>query len=419
VKILILTLVFPPDNVSTAHIVGRLAAEFAREGHQVVALTSTPHYHPDAGGLWRQQLRRVVGRLVQRSDIDGVTAYHVWMPSKNRQPAARVIAWLWFHAATTVLGMVVGTGSDVILAPSPPLTIGVEARLLGLRHRAPFVYNVQEVYPDVAVTLGAIRNRSIIRVLKSLESWVYAKARFVTVIGARMRSNLLAKGVPPEQVVTIPNFVDPDELPIRPANNPFAATHGLVGRFVVSYAGNFGVPQGLHTVIQAAQLLRDMENIEFVLIGDGSAAGELRRHVESEGLRNVRFLPFQPFDLVPDIYAASDICLVPQAEGTGLHGLPSKIYRIMACGRPMIGICDADSEVAELIREAQCGLVVRPNDPDALAVAVKAAFTSGPAWHLRGAQGRSFVQQRYSVREVANAYLDLFESARSGAAVSA
>ena len=122
----------------------------------MVVLTSTPHYHPDDVELWRQQLRRVVGRLIQRSDIDGVTAYHVWMPSKNRQPGARLIAWLWFHVATTVVGMVVGSGSDVILAPSPPLTIGVEARLLGLRHRVPFVYNVQEVHPDVAIALGAI-----------------------------------------------------------------------------------------------------------------------------------------------------------------------------------------------------------------------------------------------------------------------
>ena len=105
---------------------------------------------------------------------------------------------------------------------------------------------------------------------------------------------------------------------------------------------------------------------------------------------------------------------MPQAEGLPvLHGLPSKIYRIMACGRPILGICDADSEVAELIREAQCGVVVRPNDPDALAVAVKAAFASGPAWNLRGARGRSFVQQRYSVHEAANAYLALFEGARS------
>jgi colanic acid biosynthesis glycosyl transferase WcaI len=413
VKILILTLVFPPDNVSTAHIVGRLAAEFAHAGHQVVVLTSTPHYHPDADGRWRQKLRPVVGPLVQRSDTDGVTAYHVWMPSKNQQPAARLVAWLWFHAATTVLGMVVGTGSDVIVAPSPPLTIGVEARLLGLRHRAPFVYNVQELYPDVAIALGAIRNGSIIRLLKWLERWVYAQARFVTVIGARMRSNLLAKGVPPEEVITIPNFVDADELPIRPRNNAFAAAHGLDGRFVVSYAGNLGVPQGLNTVIQAAQLLREAENIEFVLIGDGAAAGDLRRQAESLGLRNVRFLPFQPFDVVPDIYAASDVCLVPQAAGTGLHGLPSKIYRIMACGRPMIGMCDPDSEVADLIRDAQCGLVVRPNDPEALAVAVTTASESGPAWNLRGAQGRSFVQRWYSVGEVTTAYLSLFEGARS------
>jgi colanic acid biosynthesis glycosyl transferase WcaI len=413
VKILILTLVFPPDNVSTAHIIGRLASEFARAGHDVVALTSTPHYHPDDISGWRQKLKPVFGRLVQQSQSDGVTAYHVWMPPKNRPLGARLVAWLWFHISTTVLGILAGRGSDVILAPSPPLTIGVEAWMLGLWHRIPFIYNVQEVHPDVAVTLGAIRRPSIVRLLRALESWVYARAKYVTVIGSGMRANLLAKGVPAEKLMTIHNFVDPDELPIRPRDNPFAVAHQLVGRFVVSYAGNLGVPQGLTTVLEAARMLRETKDIEFLLIGDGSAAADLRRHAEQNGIENVRFLPFQPFSAVPDIYAASDICLVAQAEGTGLQGLPSKIYRIMACGRPVIGICDADSEVAALIGEARCGAVVRPNDPPALAAAVHAAFVDSSSWSGRGAEGRRFVQDRYAVGTVTKQYTELLERAKS------
>lgn len=410
-KILLLTLVFPPDNVSTAHIVGRLAAEFVRAGHDVVALTSIPHYHPDEAGDWRALMTPVFGGLVRRSRIDGVTAYHVWMPGKNRPLLSRLVAWCWFHVATTMLGIGAGRGSRVILAPSPPLTIGVEARLLGLWHRAPFLYNVQEVWPDVAIALGAIRRPWLLRALHALERWVYDRARFVTVIGDGMRANLLAKGVVPEKVVTIPNFVDPDELPVRPRDNAFAREQEAGDRFVVSYAGNLGVPQGLGTVLDAAQLLKDEPRVLFLLIGDGSAARELRERAVREGLNNVRFLSFQPYGRVPDIYAASDVCLVAQAHGTGVHGLPSKIYRILACGRPMVGICDPESEVAALIAQAGCGVVVHPNDPAALAAAIRQALAEGPAWNDRGARGRRFVADRFSVGTVAAAYLRLFDRA--------
>lgn len=407
-KVLLLTLVFPPDNVSTAHIVGRLAAEFVRAGHDVVALTSIPHYHPDDAGEWRARMTPVFGGLARRSRVHGVTAYHVWMPGKNRPLASRLVAWCWFHAATMVLGIGVGRGCRVILAPSPPLTIGVEAWLLGLWHRIPFVYNVQEVHPDVAIALGAVRRPWMVRLLKALEKWVYGRSRFVTVIGDGMKSNLLSKGVPSAKIVTIPNFVDPDELPVRSRDNAFSREHGVVDRFVVSYAGNLGVPQGLGVVLGAARLLRGT-NALFLLIGDGSAAADLRERAARDGLDNVRFLPFQPYSRVPDIYASSDVCLVAQAPGTGLHGLPSKVYRIMACGRPIVAICDPESEVAALVGEAQCGVVVDPTSADALASAIRRAIDEGPGWAARGSRGRQFVQDRYSVGAVAGQYLQLLE----------
>lgn len=412
-KVLIPSLVYPPDNVSTAHVVGRLALELRKAGHEVVVLTSTPHYHPGDVAAWRRAPDRVLGPLVLRSRADGVVAYHVWMPGKANPVPVRLLSWVWFHLVTTLLGLFAARGTDIILAPSPPLTIGLTAWVLGALRGVPFVYNVQEVYPDVAVTLGAIRQPWLIRLFHAIESWVYARARAVTVIGSGMRTNLLLKGVPPDKVVTIPNFVDPDELPVRPRDNGFARTHGLLGVFVVSYAGNFGVPQGLGTVLDAARRLRDQSGILFVLVGDGAALGALRAQVEREALANVRLLPFQPYALVPDIYASSDICLVPQAEGTGLQGLPSKIYRIMACGRPIVGICDADSEVAALIVESGCGTTVRPGDSSALAGAVSEAFADRERWSSRGAQGRQFVQNAYSVERVAGQYIELLEGLAS------
>jgi colanic acid biosynthesis glycosyl transferase WcaI len=413
VKILILNLTFPPDNVSTAHIVGRLAREIVERGHEVVVLTSTPHYHAEDVDSGSIKLTPVVGPLVLRSGSPGLTAYHVWMPDKNRPLGWRLISWFWFHLATLLIGLFVGRRAAVIFTASPPLTMGCEARLLGLWHRIPFVYNVQEVHPDVAIALGAVRRPSFIRWLRRLEDWVYSRARFVSVIGSGMRSNLVAKGVPEDKLVTITNFVDADELPIRPRNNPFAVAHHLVDRFVVSYAGNLGVPMGLTTVLAAAKLLTSCSEIVFVLIGDGSAAAELHRYAAEHGVTNVNFLPFQPYTAVPDIYATSDVSLVAQAPGTSLHGLPSKIYRIMACGRPILGVCELSSEVAETIRRAECGTVVPPNDPTAIAEAIKNAYDNRVSWNDKGGRGRQFVIEQFSVKRVADEYTALLARAAS------
>jgi colanic acid biosynthesis glycosyl transferase WcaI len=174
------------------------------------------------------------------------------------------------------------------------------------------------------------------------------------------------------------------------------------------------VPQGLTTVLDAAKLLATCPKIVFVLIGDVSAASDLRRHALQHQLTNVMFLPFQPYSIVPDIYATSDVSLVPQAEGTSLFGLPSKIYRIMACGRPVLAVSDATSELAALISgHADCGAVVGPNDPEALAQMIKRAYDDRLWWSSKGARGREFVVEQYSVKKVADAYTALLTRAAS------
>ncbi len=415
-KILVLSLVFPPDNVSTAHVVGSLASGFRQAGHDVVVLTSTPHYHNDDDGRWREGLERQLGSLVVKSAADGLVSYHVRMPDKANPVLVRLVSWVWYHVVSTVIGLGISRGCHVILAvPPPPLTIALTAWLLGAFRGIPFVYNVQEVYPDVAVALGALKRQPAVALFRAIERFVYRKARAITVISAGMLANLAAKGVPAAKILQIPNFVDPDELPIRPRDNAFAIQHGLGGRFVVSYAGNMGVPQGLGTVLEAARQLADAPEILFLLVGDGAALPALRAQAERDGLANVRFLPYQPYAVVPDLYAASDVCLVPQAEGTAHHGLPSKVYRIMACGRPILGICDAQSEVAALLAESGCGVSVRPGDPDALAGAVAAALADRERWSSRGAQGRQFVTHTYAADRVTGQYLGLLERLASGA----
>jgi colanic acid biosynthesis glycosyl transferase WcaI len=330
-RVLVLSLVFPPDAVSTAQIMGDLVQDLRESGHSVFVITTTPHYNRDPDAEARQPMRRWWGRLIQRGDYYGAPVFHTAMPAKSGSVPLRLLAWALFHLLSLLVGIFSVRKVEVIIAPSPPLSIGVVAWLLGMWHRAPFIYNVQELYPDIAINLGAVRNPAMIGLLFALERFVYAKASRVTLIADRMRRRLLEKGIPPDRAVVVPNFVDVGLLQAVAAPNGFTREFGLDGKFVVCYAGNLGPAQGLETLLDASRLLADESGIVVVLVGGGTLWNALAERIQGEQLSNVRLLPHQPFARVPEIYGASDLSVVPQAANIGADAVPSKVYRIMSC----------------------------------------------------------------------------------------
>jgi colanic acid biosynthesis glycosyl transferase WcaI len=403
-RVLVLTLLFPPDGVSTAQIVGDLVIDLATHGHELTVFTTTPHYNRDVVAETLQPLRNWWGPVLRRSTYHGVPVYHVRVPRKGRSVVMRLVAWSVFHAVSTIASFAYGPGTQLIFAPSPPLTMGLNAWLIGRLKRCPFIYNVQEIYPDIAISLGALRNRALIRLAFSLERFVYSRAAAITVIAPRMRERLLTKGVPERKLKVIPNSVDLAQMSLKARDNAFAREYGLLDGFIVSYAGNLGPAQGLETVLDAAAQLQTSDGPLIVFIGGGIFEATLRARIAALHLTNVRLLPHQPYARVPEIYAASDICLVPQAAGTGSEAIPSKIYRIMACGRPVIATADAHSDLAHLVNESGCGEVVLPGDPAALASRIKDAIDHPQRWAARGAEGRAYVERHYSRTAIARVY---------------
>ena len=402
--VLILTLVFPPDGVSTAVILGELAADLETAGHDVTVVTTVPHYNRDATAESRQPLVRMWGPLLSRSEFQGARVLHVAMPRKGGRVLTRLLAWTQFHVLSLIAALALVWRVDVVVAPSPPLTVGVCAWLLGLRYRAPFVYNVQELYPDIAIALGALENRWMMAVLFALERFVYARARYVTVIAPGMRRRILEKSVAPGKVRLIPNFVDTDDMAPLSKDNEFSREHGLERAFVVTYAGNMGPAQGLETVLDVASLLGREPGLMFLLIGEGLLHDRLEAIARERRLDNVLILPHQPYERVPEIYAASDLCLVPLALSTSSDAVPSKVYRIMACARPVLACADPDSDLAELVRLARCGTVVPPGSPDSLARAVTDAMRNPCACAEMGRAGRAHVVAHYSRASVSAQY---------------
>ena len=409
-EILFLSLVFPPDSVSTAQIMGELAIDLSSRGHRITVISTSPHYNRDLENEHNQPLRPKWGSILRQSEFRGITVYHILMPAKGQSILFRLLSWLFFHFLSVIVGLTLVPRPAVIFAPSPPLTIGLCAWLLAKLRSVPYIYNVQELYPDIAIRLGAVKNLWVIDILFRLEKFIYFKASAVTVIASRMREQLLKKGVSDDKVHVITNFVDVGDLAPLPKDNDFSRKHKLYDKFVVSYAGNMGQAQGLEYFIDAAVILKEEEGICFLMMGDGILRESLRQKIEKYNLGNFGFLPYQPYSLMGKAYAASDLCLVPQAIETGFEALPSKVYRIMACARPVLAITDHNSDLACLVRESLCGTVVLPGSAEVLAEMIRRAFQNQQEWQNMGRAGRVHVVRYYARETVTNQYHDLIET---------
>jgi colanic acid biosynthesis glycosyl transferase WcaI len=299
---------------------------------------------------------------------------------------------------------------------SPPLTLGIAGWLAARRWGVPFVFNIQDVFPDVAVELGAITNPTVIRAASALERWTYRRADAVTVLSDDLRDNLVAKirGTVPDahdRVRVIPNFVDTVRItPADPGAGGYRREFGLEGRRVVMYAGNVGLSQSLDLVLAAARKLADRTDVCFVINGGGSARDDLE--AAAAGLGNVRFVDYQPRERLPEVLAAGDVHVVPLRRGLARSSVPSKTYSILAAGRPVVASVDEGTEVARVVEEAGAGIAVPPDDPDAFTAAVAALVDDPARASAMGRAGRGFVERWVSPAAVAERYEALFQELR-------
>jgi colanic acid biosynthesis glycosyl transferase WcaI len=388
--VLVLTLIFPPEAVSTSQLLGELVEDLVRQGRRVTVITTKPHFHPANAAEQRRGLRSQSGRWLGRSDFAGASVFHTAMPLKAGGLWQRAVGWLGFHVLSVVAAVTAVGRVQVIFAPSPPLTIGLAAWLIARLKGARFIYNVQELYPDTAVALGALRPGMLLSLLYSAERFIYRQAFAVAVIGKGMRERIVAKGIAPTKVRLIPNFVDTATIAERPKDNPFSRAHGLHDRFVVMYAGNIGRAQGLEVLLDAAALTGDRKDIVYAIVGEGALRAELMEAARARSLGNVTFVEQQPYERVPDIYGASDVNVVPLAESLVDDAVPSKVYRIMAARRPVLAIVDSRSDVARIVEDARAGWVVPPGDATALATVIRRIADEGVG--NRGELGRGYAQ---------------------------
>ena len=409
VNLLVLCPHFSPDVAPTGEVMTAIADGLVERGHRIHVVTSLPWYrHHRVEEEWQGRPWRT-----ETTSWGRITRVHPFPTDKTNIPA-RAVAFGGFTGLAATLAASTPARPDAVLAMSPPLTLGLAGWTVARLRRAPFVFNIQDVFPDVAVELGVLTNRGVIATAAWLERVTYQAADAVTVLSDDLRANVAAKIAgrrrgDPTKVRVIPNFVDTER--IRPADpdNAYRREHGLTGKRVVMYAGNVGLSQSLDLVVEAARRLADRDDVVFVINGGGSALAELER--SAAGLANLRFVGMQPKERLPEVLAAGDIHLVPLKRGLAKASVPSKLYSVLAAGRPVLASVDEGTEVARSVEQAGAGIAVPPDDPDAFCKALVELLDDDEGARRMGERGRRFVESRASPAAVAARYEDLFRGA--------
>lgn len=395
---------YAPDVAPTGEVMTAIADALADLGHRLHLVTALPWYrdHRVEPG-WG-------GRPVRRSEapVGRITRVHPFPTDKTNVPA-RALAFGGFTGLAAALALADRQRPDVVLAMSPPLTLGPAGWAIARARRAPFVFNVQDIFPDVAVELGVLTNPKVIAAASKLERFVYRHADAVTVLSEDLADNVAAK-LPPGQdrakVRVIPNFVDTAFVKVAERDNGYRREFGLVGKTVVMYAGNVGLSQSLDLMLAAARHFAHRQELAFVINGGGSAREALQR--DAAGLGNIRFVDMQPKSRLPEILAAADLHVVPLKTGLARSSVPSKLYSILAAGRPLLASVDPGTEVARTVERAGAGMAVEPDDPAAFVAALEMMLADPAGLAAQGLAGRRWVQGWASPAAVGAAYSDLF-----------
>ena len=368
-----------------------LAQTLLAHGNEVTVLTGFPNY--PTGTLYPGY--RI--RLSQHEVLAGVRVIRVPLyPEHSRSGAGRVLNYVSFALSSALLGAWLVKRPDVIFVYHPPLTIGLPATLLSWLWRVPFVYQIHDMWPETLSATGMLNNPRVLRWVGQFACWVYARATSILVISPGFQRNLLEKGVPASKIHCISNWVDTETYHPAEPEPELAADLGLAGRFNIMFAGNVGEAQGLDTVIGAADLLRDLRDVQFVIVGDGIALPGLQQAAQARNLSNVRFLGRYPAHAMSRLYALADVLLVHLKDDPLFRiTIPHKTLAYLATGKPILAAVSGD--VADLVAGEGVGVACPPSDPAALAETVRRLRDLEPDELRRmGERGLAVVQEKYS-----------------------
>jgi glycosyltransferase involved in cell wall biosynthesis len=410
-KILIHSIVFSPDGVSTAYLYNDIALSFKADGYDVEVLTTTPHYNILEEERIKQPLKAHLAGLYYTSDFHGINVIHV-PQKKYKSTLLRMLGFMYWHLLSFFITLFKKNVS-IILSPSPPLTIGfiniIAAKLKGCK----VVYNVQEIYPDFLIQQKELKSGLIIRFLSWLERFVYNHSDAVTTIDTIFYNTIVNRFRYPSILHIIPNFVDTDlykpidKTQLKLNTELFPDNPNVLK---LMYAGNIGFAQDWDPLIAMAKALKDSP-VEFFIVGEGAMKNNLSDQISVYNLTKVHLLPYQSRELMPSLISYADLHFVFMNNEMEKHGFPSKVYTIMACAKPMLISSGNDTPIVNFLNPINCAFISTEKDfhkkCELLNGFIALAIRNPDTLAEMGAKGYNEVIHQYSKQAVTSRYLTL------------
>lgn len=394
---------FDPDTAPTGRVMTTIVTELAARGHEVHVVTALPWYRthaiePGWDGRWIRTERTAWGSITRVQPFPG---------NDKTNLVRRAIGFVGFSVLVGLAGLRAGgwfRRASTVIAMSPPLTMGLTGRLVAWAHRAPEIFNIQDVFPDAAVETGAITNRQVIAVAGWLERVSYRCSDAVTVLSDDLHRNVSSKLRPGQRhrFHVIPNFVDTATIQPGDRLTPYRRELGIGDEPVVLYAGNVGFSQSLDLLLGAA---RELPDVTFLINGQGSGKADLQRR--AAGIDNVRFGDYVAPERLSELLATGDVHVVPLRAGLAKVSVPSKTYSILAAGRPVLAAIDPGTEIPRILAASGAGTAVAPDDQPAFDEALRQLLADPEARRQMGASAREWAETHVSPRAVAEQYESL------------
>ena len=376
-RLLVVNQYYWPGVEATAQLLTELCEALA-DDYDIRVLTGVLHGHEDRP---RSEARNGV-RIIRVPS----TAF------ERSHLALRALNYVTFVGSALAAG-IGGRRPDIVLCMTDPPMVGDVGLAVARRFGVPLLVISQDVFPEIATKVGRLESRLLVDVLRRLVRLYLTRADRVVAIGDTMRLRLEEKGAPADRIRVIPNWVDTEAISPQAVDNDWARDNELSGKFVVMHSGNVGHAQDLDTLVRASTFLRDMDDLQVVVIGSGARLVALEAFAERVDASAVRFLPYQDSETVPLSLSSADMHFVGLASGLAGYVVPSRLYGIMAAGRPVIAAADSESETASLVAEVGCGVVVPPGRADLVAAVIRDARGGRYDLDQMGSRGRDYVSR--------------------------
>ncbi len=410
-KILYVSQYFPPEMGAPAARISELSRRWAELGHEVCVLTGFPH-HPT--GVVPAEYR---GRIRQREPWGLVDVLRTWVyATPNSGFARRSLSYLSFAASSVFLGALDRSvrEADVVIATSPQFFCAVGGWALSRILGVPFVLEIRDLWPQSIVELGVLpATHPAVRGLERIEHALYRSCSMLVSVTESFCEVWRAQGIDPTKMRVVKNGVDLRVFRPMPIDEQVREELGLGGKFIVSYIGTHGMAHGLEVLLDAAERLADDPQIHILLVGEGAERERLMAQAQTRGLTNVTFLGQRPREQIPGLITASDLVAVVLRKMELFEKvIPSKMFEIMGCARPIL--MGVQGEAAAILREAEAGWEVPPEDSEALAAAIRRAKADPSERARRGAAGRAYVEAHFDRDVLAERYLADLEALVGG-----